>query len=217
MVRLADRWAERTCSGNIESIADDWWDKAFVDAALAAGIGDLAHVQLPEGTTEVRIWAGAGAFARQPMLRLQRSAKGGVRGDLYIHYPADWAMDGNADGRELRRFMRANCRSISIGADRAVCHARFAREPDWRAIYRRFEKRDLLTLPDEATLPKVPPNQCILISDGNGMDVEVRQGGTYRRYAYSSNGCVDSARPEEAASGAILDEVLRLHWGLGLR
>jgi hypothetical protein len=225
MARLADRWTERRCSPGFEDIAYDWWDTERVDAVLAAGLGDLAHQALPDGATEVRIWAFSGPFARQPMLRLRRSARGVVTGELYILYPADWAMEGNADGRDLRRFMRANCRSIAMGADQAICHARFAREPRWTALYRRFEGLGLLTLPDQDDLPKsIPPHaDCtnpdepceldeLVISDGSGMDVEVRQGSTYRRYGYDQNGAQGRESASVDVAFEIIDVVLRLHW-----
>jgi len=225
MARLADRWTQRRCSPGFEATAYDWWDTERVDAVLAAGLGDLAHQAVPDGATEVRIWAFSGPFARQPMLRLRRSARGVVTGELYNLYPADWAMEGNADGRELRRFMRANCRSIAVGADRAMCHARFAREPRWDVLYRRFEALGLLTLPDQDDLPKsIPPHvDCtnpnepceldeLVISDGSGMDVEVRQGRAYRRYRYDQNGAQGRESASVDAAFEIIDVVLRLHW-----
>jgi hypothetical protein len=233
MSRLADRWQERICGGSSEYTEAIAWDARRADAALAAGLGELATTVLPAGMTEVRIWASSGAFVRQPMLRLRRSARGVVTGDLYIRYSVDWAIDGKADGRDLRRFMRTHCHSISVGADEAMCHARFAREPRWDALYRRFEALGLLTLPDQEDLPRpvsaqgganctaVADGPCeldyIVITDGSGMHVEVRQGSAYRTYDYDSNGAQGREPAKVDAAFEILNTVLGLHWGFDER
>jgi hypothetical protein len=234
----ADRFAERQCGLDHqdarttarETVPEDDREWRRADVARAAGLDPLAQATLPDGVVEVRLWASTWRYVRQPMLRLRRSARGVVTGELYSVYDADYATSADAEGRAFRRWLRSDCRQAYLGERMGACRARFVHEPRWDALYRRFEALGLLTLPDQDDLPRpeagtdctaVPDEPCeleyIVVTDGSGMEVEVRQGSAYRTYAYDSNGAQGRDQAKVDAAFAILDEVLRMHWSFDAR
>lgn len=63
-----------------------------------------------------------------------------------------------------------------------VCRARFTRPPDWSAARRAAERAGLWQLPDESSLP----DDGLIILDGWGITVELRDGTAYRAYRYGN-------------------------------
>jgi hypothetical protein len=152
---------------------------------VAAGLTPLAMTQLPPGEQEIRLWIGEGIAAVEHFYRITRRDKH-VSGDWF----QAWSLGerGGAEAGEpdfnavLIYSMAGQCRSVGRAGHAHACRVRFTGEPDWKGILERMELAELWTLPDESELPP----DSIMVLDGWGMLVEIRDGSTYRVYHHGN-------------------------------
>jgi hypothetical protein len=154
------------------------------EALHAAGLAPLDSVVLPPGTREVRIWTGYALGYPHRLYRI-RERRGAVSGDLLLYWPGtrDHSL-GDSPGETyadlVRNDQRGRCHAFARTPRMEACHGSFRRRPDWARVLRRMESLGIWTLQDPATLPY----DSIVTLDGWGMWVEVRDGPSFRTYAY---------------------------------
>lgn len=157
-----------------------------LDAAVAsAGLTPLRTQSLPPGVREVRVWVGGGITAPEYMYRfVERDGK--VRGTLLLYWPTmqvGSTPDENFDAL-MRESERGRCVKFGRAGPKGSCEALFTRTPNWGAVLRKMEGEGLWTLEDPSTLP----SDGIMVFDGWGITVELRDGTAYRAYQYENPG-----------------------------
>lgn len=160
----------------------------FDSAATSAGLVPLRDAQLAPGTREVRIWSETAIAVPKRMYRFVEHGRS-VSGDLVYYWRApskgdSWAPDnGQLTTDSLMRYsLRGACDHFARRAESGSCHARFVHPPDWRGVLGRAAANDLWTLPDPSSLPQ----DRIMVLDGWGITVELRDSTGYRAYQYSN-------------------------------
>ena len=130
-------------------------DMTYADVvrfARQAGFSDLRTSRLAEGDREIRIWAGFSPEIRSGFLLRKRGAT--VRGHR-----------------------------IALGRD-GRAHLKPTPPPKggWPALLREVDRRNVATLPNDASLPP----DGVFVDDGIKYLVEVRTGKRYRAYYYDN-------------------------------
>ncbi len=171
-------------------------------AAQTAGIGSLKDSDLPEHSSEIRIWIGFGVAIPNHMLRFRVDSKGVVSGEVLVHFPSDLSYMPPADIAEFRRDVMRNCTNLRKGKESDVCTATFKRPPNWKFVLKKLVSLGIRTLPDDSQLPKPEMD----FTDGIAMAAEVRDGSSYRIYWYSNPQF--RSEPEAIAATKIMDIVI---------
>lgn len=172
-------------------------------AALALGLGMLRQASLPDGTQEVRIWTGLALGVPHNLLRLTRRG-GRVEGLKALYWSLESGHPNPGTGADpvpidaiVRYHIAGRCGPPKRVGGVEACQVHFTQRPDWRALWDSLEALGVWTLPDQDDLPR----DSLLTLDGWAMTVEVRDGGSYRSYAYSNP---DAHRhPAQVAAAAI--------------
>lgn len=173
--------------GGEAGIPDATWPSIYFhefDAvAASAGLTPLRAERLARGDREVRIWIGGGFGYPQRLYRFV-DRRGHVRGTLIRYWPT--GTYGDAPGETfddlIRYYERAHCTKFREARSMGTCQALFTTTPDWTAILQRAERYELWTLQDPSTLP----SDRIMVTDGWGITVELRDGSAYRAYQYGN-------------------------------
>jgi hypothetical protein len=151
----------------------------------AARLKPLAVTRLGTGEQEIRIWIGEGIGVPENLYRIVRR-NGLATGELIYFWdlgPRGGAESGEPDFNAVLLYsLEGQCGSVGRAGNAYACHTNLIRSPDWQAILRRMERAALWTLPDESELPP----DSILVMDGWGVLVEVRDGLNYRAYHHSN-------------------------------
>ncbi len=173
------------------------------EVVATAGLRPLRDTPLPSGSRELRLWFGGGIGWPQDLFRFQIK-NGGVKGQ-WIRY---WSVAVDPDmppedadfPAVIRYDLAGQCDAIRTLDRTAVCFARFAKRPDWKALLGKIESEGVWTLQGGGALPKehLPNGMQVIVNDGYEMTVEARDGANYRRYAYNN----PEMRKEEAAKHA---------------
>ena len=193
--------------GGDAGIPNDSWPEIyfpiFDHVVAAAELVPLRAARSPRGGREVRIWIGNFGYP-QALYRFVESSRG-VTGALVYHWPIDGMGPDARPGETFHDLMlhsqRGRCDRFVARDSVGICRARFLRDPDWGAVYRRAEAEGLWTLPDPSTLP---PTGWITF-DGWGMTVELRDSAAYRTYQYANP---DSKPWPEAAKAVRIARLL---------
>lgn len=174
----------------------------FDSVARSAGLSRLRTTALPRGRREIRIWIGGGLGYPQDLFRFVES-RGRVSGELVRYWRA--GPSEHPPGETFHDLMlysqRGRCSGFAVGARMGTCRGEFVSPPDWKAVLRRAEAEGLWTLPDESSLPR----DGIMVMDGWGIIVELRDGPRYRAYYY---GNPDAHEWPEAAKAVRIARVL---------
>lgn len=110
-----------------------------------------------------------------------------------------------ADADELRVEILDGCRDWKRGSQKETCFAEFERRPNWKRLHAKLERLGLYRLPDESELPPLGFN----VNDGIAMVVELRDGASYRAYAYSNP--IFRSEPEAQSAYEIMKAVVSVY------
>jgi hypothetical protein len=180
-------------------------DAELEDVARAAGLPLLRERERGGGDREIRLAIGGGLFVPEDLLVLHSRA-GRITGEVWYwwgpvssrrrpdelkrwpKHVADYGCDG---ARPLRaaQYSDGNEEFVMF-----VCRARFSREPDWAALWRRLDSLGVWTLPNEDQLPRFG-----MTLDGFVLTIEMFDGTNYRLIRH---GNPDPASSPEAARAA---------------
>ena len=166
-----------------DSVSTDEFDPIV----RAARLTPLRSTGLSAGHREIRLWIGGGIGYPQDLYRIVDKGEGNVLGWLIFHWPADDDADsgpkkGQTFNDVVTYHQRGRCGNFRRSSEVAVCDANFDTRPEWSSVLREAEAAGLWTLPDESLLPR----SDLVITDGWGITVEVRDGATYRAYSYGN-------------------------------
>lgn len=155
-------------------------------AAITAGLHPLRVDTLPSGHREIRIWASIAIGTPSVMYRIVDDGR--VTGEV-VRYWTRYPSDSTNWVAALQRghctdFRRRAARLFDHPVESNTCRALFTRSPDWRAFLRRIEHAGAWTLEDPSTLP--PERTMIIVTDGWGFTIELRDGAAYRAYRYDN-------------------------------
>ena len=180
----------------------DIYFSTFDRVAAAAGLKPLKSLSGLPKRREVRLWIGGGLGYPQDLYRFVDDG-GKVHGELIRYWHDSSLGDDSIPGTSFHDLMLYSQNGACVDFRRrsgvGVCRGNFVSSPDWRSALRRAEAADLWTLPDETALP----SDGISVMDGWGIVVELRDGPSYRWYAYG-NPDAHKRRPEAAKAVAIV-------------
>ena len=163
-----------TRSVNPAARVDEWHERVV----RAAGLAPLRATTVRRGDREIRIWIGGGFTAPSWLYRL-RSRHGVVNGEIIWYWmaPASAIHEDSA----IRASLGDACTEFSHRDDASTCRTRFAIRPSWSTVFDSIGALGIWTMPDP---PPPPPN--VVTTDGWSVEVELRDGGTYRTYEYAN-------------------------------
>ena len=166
------------------------------DAAIAARLRPLWSAHLNGNQREIRIWlphGGPPSIAPDVFYRIFDDG-GRVSGDAFFYWPTDIfylpnrQVDRSKSDKmlvKLRGAFHNRCKTFRDAHSMEVCRAQFVTPPDWKAILHAMDVHHVWTLPDMHTLKRPSSGKFDIVFDGWGMAIEVREGVSYRSYAYS--------------------------------
>lgn len=169
----------------------------------AAGLTHLATGPHRKGEREIRIRIFGGIAIPYQMYRfVDRS---GAPGGEYIrYYRARNRDDEFRPGTAFDSAMRTSCKRMTYGPV-FTCRGRFAREPNWRQLWKSLDSLDVWTIPDEGSLGK-PRN---LVFDGDWITAELWDGHSYETWSYGPGVEDDSSgRTRVTAIETLLREIV---------
>lgn len=175
------------------------------DSAQAAGLQPLKEAVLQPKQKEIRIWQGFGLVDKLRMLRITINGYGEISADTYSMYSAAPDDLSQGDWHEYLGQVRMHCAALHRFADREACIQQPHARVDWQAIYKELEQDDIWGLPDSIALA----NYDVNVKDGMEMLVELRDGDSYRAYAYENPGY--SKTNEGIKAAAILKIFARVY------
>lgn len=130
------------------------------------GLQPLRTVTLPEGDVEVRIWTDHGIVYPHHLVRLF-SSNSHNKGEIFDLWPG-------------KLNPPAPCISLGESESVKVCQQKDSLKTEWKAVFEDLKSLSILSLPTQSKAPNV--------RDGSGFLIEVRQGTSYRNYAYIAPG-----------------------------
>lgn len=179
---------------------------------VAAGLTPLRSTPLPGGTQEIRIWIGEGIGIPEDLYRLLRK-----NGQVMVEWILFWDLEGNLfqDSVEaqkfdstMRSFVGKSCGNIGMAGHSYACRVRLAPGQNWTSAWSALEQAQVWSLPDESELPA----DNIVMFDGWGILVEVRDGSSYRAYHHSNP---DAHNRPESRQAARLGDIVQCIWAVG--
>ena len=157
----------------------------FDSVTRSAGLSRMRTTALPRGQREIRIWIGGGLGYPQDLFRFVDS-HGRVSGELVRYWHARGLGPDERPGETFHDLMlysqSGRCSGFAVRAAIGTCRGEFVSSPDWQAVLRRAEAEGLWTLPDESSLP----HDSMMVFDGWGITVELRDASRYRTYHYDN-------------------------------
>src|SRR5690554_5889402 len=128
--------------------------QSFDQIVLSRGLQPPRASQVPDHTTEIRVWIGGGHGYPQHFYRLVQTPDS-LKGAMFFHWPVHF--DSDPQGETTQDSMYYNqsgrCDSFAYYERKGSCQAVFQTEPDWGLLFEQTKELGLLTLPDASELP----------------------------------------------------------------
>lgn len=156
-------------------------------AARAALLTPLQDAKLDPATSEVRIWIGFYNVAELKLVRFRVDAAGQVQGESFFVYPP---MTGDAE-KPYYDLIAGQCQAFNRTQDWEACRPTGAATIHWDSAYHALQSLGLWSQ-DASKLPSPSPR------GGPTVLVELRNGVTYRAYAFNDPGESKSPRLRDA-------------------